>query len=201
METWSLWLGFFHASILFYWHRFDSCNLPCFCFRHGPGPRGDVLTARERGEKEGARNIAEKASSPEPKEAGESPADCPLHRRHRSPGLRAPPGQIWWGAQTPHPASFISIDPKGTFRTIWQVSSDVWGNLMHLNSDFCHIWWCDSGKDQSREIINLPFLHLTCKEELSVSLSLIYFKVKLKSEMKYLRPALILKPTLPCANV
>lgn len=90
---------FLDASILFYWHRFHPCNLPCFCFRHGPGPPGDVLTAWKRGEKEGARDIAETASSPEPKEAGESPADCALHRRHGSPGLRAPPGQVWWGDQ------------------------------------------------------------------------------------------------------
>lgn len=102
--------------------------------------------------------------------------------------------------QTPLTASFIGIDPKVTFRIFWQVSNDIWGDLMHLISDFCHIWWCDSGKGQSREIIHLPFLDLTWKEELSVSLSLISFKVKLKSEMKHLWPALVSVEGLKCKD-
>lgn len=39
--------------------------------------------------------------------------------------------------------------------------------------------------------MNLPFLDLTSKEELSVSLPFIYLKVKLKLEMTHLRSALI----------
>ena len=36
------------------------------------------------------------------------------------------------------------------------------------------------GKDRSSEIINLPFLDLTCKEEEGVSVPFIYLKVKIK---------------------
>lgn len=72
---------------------------------------------------------------------------------------------------------------------------------MHLISYFIfHIWLCDSGKDQNREIIHLPFLDLTWKEELSVSLSLISFKLKLKSDMKHLRPALVSVESLKCKD-